>query len=56
VGISVNGVPSNVSLILGREGDAFFVRDPQPDEVLQSYEDVPAQQSESPSAVAATEE
>ena len=27
--------------MLGREGDAFFVREPQPDEVLEEYEMLP---------------
>ena len=41
VNISVNGVPSTVSLMLGREGDAFFVREPQSDEELEEYEMLP---------------
>ena len=27
--------------MLGREGDAFFVREPQPDEELEEYEMLP---------------
>lgn len=39
VTITVNGVESKtVQLMLGREGEAFFVREPEADEVIEQYE------------------
>jgi len=61
VTISVNGVESDsVQLVLGREGEAFFLREPEADEIVEQFEvlqcDDPAQQPDSDRGISSSVE